>query len=62
MVEDDKWMTYFGAKPEIMYVSQETYDKLQKMIAEPPKPNPKLIALAKEGILKYDDALRKLAE
>jgi uncharacterized protein (DUF1778 family) len=42
MVEDDKWMTYFGAKPEIMYVSQEAYDKLQEMIVEPPKPNPKL--------------------
>jgi PHD/YefM family antitoxin component YafN of YafNO toxin-antitoxin module len=38
MVEDDKWMTYFGAKPEIMYVSQEAYDKLQEMIAEPPDP------------------------
>ena len=27
-----------GAKPEIMYVSQEAYDKLQEMIAEPPDP------------------------
>jgi uncharacterized protein (DUF1778 family) len=45
MVEDDKWMSYFGAKPEIMYVSQEAYDKLQEMIAEPAKPNPKLIEL-----------------
>ena len=34
-----------GAKPEIMYVSQEAYDKLQEMIAEPPEPNPKLIEL-----------------
>ena len=24
--------------PEIMYVSQEAYDKLQEMIAEPPDP------------------------
>ena len=38
MVEDDKWMTYFGAKPEIMYVSQEAYDALQKKLAEPPDP------------------------
>jgi len=27
-----------GAKPETMYVSQEAYDKLQEMIAEPPDP------------------------
>ena len=27
-----------GAKPEIMYVSHEAYDKLQEMIAEPPDP------------------------
>ena len=45
MVEDDKWMTYFGAKPEPIYVSQEDYDKLQEMIAEPPKPIPGLIDL-----------------
>jgi hypothetical protein len=34
-----------GAKPEIMYVSQEAYDKLQEMIAEPPKPIPALTEL-----------------
>ena len=45
MVEDDKWMTYFGAKPEIMYVSQEAYDKLQEMIENPPPPSPALIEL-----------------
>ena len=45
MVEDDKWMTYFGAKPEPIYVSLEDYDKLQEMIAEPSKLNPKLIEL-----------------
>ena len=37
MVEDDKWMTYFGAKPEKMYVSQEAYDELVRLINEPPK-------------------------
>ena len=31
--------------PEIMYVSQEAYDKLQEMIAEPPKPIPALTEL-----------------
>jgi hypothetical protein len=34
-----------GAKPEIMYISGEAYDKLQEMIAKPPKLNPKLIEL-----------------
>ena len=38
MVEDDKWMTYFGAKPEKVYVSQETYDELMRRINEPPDP------------------------
>jgi len=38
MVEDDKWMTYFGAKPEKVYVSQETYDELVRRINEPPDP------------------------
>jgi hypothetical protein len=32
MVEDDKWMTYFGAKPETMYVSQRDYDLLVEKI------------------------------
>ena len=35
MVEDDKWMTYFGAKPETMYVSQEAYDTLVEKINNP---------------------------
>lgn len=34
-----------GAKPEIMYVSQEDYDKLQEMIENPPPPSPALIKL-----------------
>jgi uncharacterized protein (DUF1778 family) len=38
MVEDDKWMTYFGAKPEKIYVSQEAYDELVRRINEPPNP------------------------
>ena len=38
MVEDDRWMTYFGAKPEKVYVSQETYDELMRRINEPPDP------------------------
>jgi hypothetical protein len=38
MVEDDKWMTYFGAKPQKMYVSQEAYDELLRRINEPPDP------------------------
>ena len=46
---EDKWeFEKFwgkGAKPEIMYVSQEAYDKLQEMIAEPPKPIPALTEL-----------------
>ena len=45
MVEDDKWMTYFGAKPEPIYVSQDDYDKLQEMIENPPPLSPKLIEL-----------------
>ena len=35
MVEDDKWMTYFGAKPETMYVSQRDYDLLVEKINNP---------------------------
>jgi hypothetical protein len=46
---EDKWeFEKFwgkGAKPEIMYVSQEAYDKLQEMIAEPPTPIPALTEL-----------------
>jgi hypothetical protein len=38
MVEDDKWMTYFGAKPQKMYVSQEAYDELMRRINEPSDP------------------------
>jgi hypothetical protein len=45
MVEDDKWMTYFGAKPETMYVSQEAYDELVRRINEKPKFNQKLYDL-----------------
>ena len=39
--------TYWGveAKSTTTYVSQEDYDKLQEMIAEPPKPIPGLIDL-----------------
>lgn len=33
------------AKSKTTYVSQEDYDKLQEMIAEPPKPTPGLIEL-----------------
>ena len=35
MVEDDKWMTYFGAKPQTMYVSQRDYDTLVEKINNP---------------------------
>jgi uncharacterized protein (DUF1778 family) len=38
MVEDDKWMTYFGAKPQTIYVSQEAYDELVRRINAPPDP------------------------
>ena len=38
MVEDDKWMTYFGAKPEKIYLSVEDYDALVKRLNEPPDP------------------------
>ena len=34
-----------GTKPEIMYVSQEAYDKLQEMIENPSPPSPALIEL-----------------
>jgi hypothetical protein len=45
-----------------MYVSQEAYDKLQEMIAEPPEPNPKLIELGEKWMLEHDKTLRKLAD
>jgi hypothetical protein len=45
MVEDDKWMTYFGAKPETMYVSQEAYDELVERLNQKPKFNQKLYDL-----------------
>ncbi len=45
MVEDDKWMTYFGAKPEKIYVSQEDYDELVRRINEPPQYNENLAKL-----------------
>lgn len=45
MVEDDKWMTYFGTKPQTMYVSQEAYDELVRRINEKPKFNQKLYDL-----------------
>jgi len=35
MVEDDKWMTYFGAKPETIYLSQRDYDTLVEKINNP---------------------------
>ena len=38
MVEDDKWMTYFGAKPEKIYLSVEDYDALVERLNEPPDP------------------------
>ena len=33
-----KCIKYFGAKPEKIYVSQEAYDELVKLINEPPDP------------------------
>ena len=45
MIEDDKWLQHFGAKPQIMYVSQEAYDELMRRINEPPKFNQKLYDL-----------------
>ena len=38
MIEDDKWLTYFGAKPEKIYVSAEAYDELVRRINAPPDP------------------------
>jgi hypothetical protein len=38
MVEDDKWMTYFGAKPEKIYLPAEDYDALVKRLNEPLNP------------------------
>ena len=56
MVEDDRWMTYFGAKPEKVYVSQETYDELVRRINEPP--DPKVVERVRELMQKpapWDD-------
>jgi hypothetical protein len=49
--------TYWGkgAKPEIMYVSQETYDNLQEMIENPPPLSPKLIELLNRKTLFEND-------
>ena len=45
MVEDAKWLEYFGAKPETVYVSQEAYDELVRRINEPPEYNENLAKL-----------------
>ena len=45
MIEDAKWLEYFGAKPETIYVSQEAYDELVRRINEPPKYNENLAKL-----------------
>ena len=45
MIEDAKWLEYFGAKPETVYVSQEAYDELVRRINEPPKHNENLAKL-----------------
>jgi hypothetical protein len=64
-----KWEfeVYWGkeAKPEPIYLtqlSQEVYDKLQEMIAEPPELNPKLIELGEKWMLENDETLRRLVE
>ena len=38
MVEDAKWLEYFGAKPETICISREDFEELQKRLAEPPDP------------------------
>jgi hypothetical protein len=38
MVEDDKWMTYFGAKPEIIVLPAKDFDALMERINAPPDP------------------------
>ena len=45
MIDDDMWMTYFGAKPQKMYVSERDYDALVKAINEPPQYNENLAKL-----------------
>jgi hypothetical protein len=38
MVEDAKWLEYFGAKPETILLSVEDYDTLVARLNEPPDP------------------------
>lgn len=38
MVEDDKWMTYFGAKPERIVLSARDFDALVERLNKPPDP------------------------
>ena len=38
MVEDDKWMTYFGAKPERIVLPAKDFDALVERLNEPPDP------------------------
>ena len=45
MVEDDKWMTYFGAKPEKIILSQRDFDALVEAINKPPQYNENLAKL-----------------
>lgn len=46
MVEDDKWLTYFGTKPETIYLSQRDFDALVERLNEPLDP------VALEGLKK----------
>jgi len=36
MMEDDKWMTYFGAKAEKIVLPKEDFDALVEKLNEPP--------------------------
>lgn len=45
MIEDDKWLQHFGAKPQTMYFSERDYDALVKAINEPPQYNENLARL-----------------
>jgi uncharacterized protein (DUF1778 family) len=46
MVDDHKWLKYFGAKPERIILPKEDYDALVQKLNEPS--DPKVIERLKE--------------
>lgn len=39
MVDDHMWLTYFGAKPQKIYLSKKDYDSLVERLNQPPDPD-----------------------